>query len=77
MQSITLEQTKKKIDNFNNQTLYNFIKRRECQHEPSNILKYAYDVVKERLAKEHAMVWRGKRPRQEPLQDIIDRGNEF
>ena len=77
MQSITLEQTKKKIDNLTNKNLYNFIKLRECQREPSNILKYAYDVVKERLAKEHATVWSGKRPRQEPLQDIIDRGNEF
>ena len=77
MQSITLEQTKKKIDNFNNQRLYNFIKQRECQEKASDLLNYAYDVAKERLAKEHAMLWSGKRPRQEPLQDIIDRGNEF
>lgn len=77
MQSITLEQTKKKIDNFNNQRLYNFIKQRECQEKASDLLNYAYDVANDRIMKEHAMLWSGKKSRQEPLQDIIDRGNEF
>ena len=77
MESIMLEQAKKKIDNFNNKHLYNFIKQRERQKKASDLLNYAYDVANDRLMKEHAMLWNGQRPRQEPLQDIIDRGNEF
>lgn len=76
MQSITLEQAKKNIDKFKNEHLYNFIKQRECQDEPSELLKYAYDVAKQRLAKEHAMLWNGQRFKDEPLQDIIDRDNK-
>ena len=75
MQSITLEQAKRNIDKFKNEHLYNFIKQRECQDEPSELLKYAYDVAKQRLAKEHAMIWNGQRFKDEPLQDIIDRDN--
>lgn len=77
MESITLKQAKKKIDNFNNQRLYNFIKQRECQEKASDLLKHAYNVANDRLMKEHVILWSGKRPRQEPLQYIIDRGNEF
>lgn len=73
MQSITLEEAKKRIDKFNNQHLYNFIKQRQCQEEPSDILKYAYDVANDRLAKELAMLWKGARFKDEPLQRIIDR----
>jgi len=73
MQSITLEQAKRNIDKFTNEHLYNFIKQRQCQDEPSDLLKYAYDVANHRLAKEHAMLWSGKRFKDEPLQDIIDR----
>ena len=73
MDSITLEQAKKRVDNFNNQHLYNFIKQRQCQDEPSELLKHAYDVANDRLAKECAMLWSGKRFKDEPLQRIIDR----
>lgn len=76
MQSITLEQAKRNIDKFKNEHLYNFIKQRECQDEPSDLLKYAYDVANHRLAKEHAMLWNGQRFKDEPLQDIIDRDNK-
>lgn len=75
MESITLEQAKRNIDKFTNQHLFNFIKQRQCQDEPSDLLKYAYDVANDRLAKECAMLWSGKRFKDEPLQDIIDRDN--
>jgi len=73
MQSIMLNEAKKRINNFNNQHLYNFIKQRQCQDEPSELLKHAYDVANDRLAKELAMLWSGKRFKDEPLQNIIDR----
>jgi len=73
MKSITLEQAKRNIDKFNNQHLYNFIKQRESQEKPSELLKYAIDVANDRLAKELAMIWSGKRFKDEPLQRIIDR----
>ena len=76
MQSITTEQAKRNIDKFKNEHLYNFIKQRECQDEPSELTKYAYEVAKQRLAKEHAMLWNGQRFKDEPLQDIIDRDNK-
>ena len=75
MESITLEEAKRNIDRFTNQHLFNFIKQRECQDEPSELTKYAYLVAKDRLAKECAMLWSGKRFKDEPLQDIIDRDN--
>ena len=77
MESITLEQAQKNIDKFNNQHLYNFIKQRQCQDEPSNLLKYAIDVANDRLAKECAMLWSGKRFKDEPLQNIIDRDQKI
>lgn len=73
MQSITLKEAKKRIDKFSNQHLYNFIKQRESQAEPSDLLKYAYDVANDRLMREHAMLWKGARFKDEPLQRIIDR----
>ena len=73
MQSIMLNEAKKRINKFNNQHLYNFIKQRQCQDEPSNLLKYAIDVANDRLAKECAMLWSGKRFKDEPLQRIIDK----
>ena len=73
MESITLEQAKKNINNFNNQSLYNFIKQRQCQDEPSDLLKYAIYIANDRLAKECAMLWSGKKFKDEPLQRIIDR----
>jgi len=71
-----LEQAKINIDKFNNQHLYNFIKQRESQNKPSELLKYAYDVANDRLAKECAMLWSGKKFKDEPLQNIIDRENK-
>ena len=76
MQSITVEQAKRNIDKFTNEHLYNFIKQRQCQSEPSELLKYAYDVANDRLAKEHAMLWNGQRFKDKPLQDIIDKDNK-
>jgi len=73
MESITLEQAQRNIDKFNNQHLYNFIKQRESQDKTSELLKYAIDVANDRLAKELAMIWSGKRFKDEPLQRIIDR----
>ena len=73
MKTITLEQAKRNIDKFNNQHLYNFIKKRESQDKPSELLKYAIDVANDRLAKELAMIWNGKIFKDEPLQRIIDR----
>lgn len=73
MKSITLEQAKKNINNFNNQSLYNFIKQRQCQDEPSDLLKHAIYIANDRLAKECAMLWGGKKFKDEPLQRIIDR----
>ena len=73
MESIMLNEAKKRINNFNNQHLYNFIKQRKCQDESSELLKHAYDVANDRLAKELAMLWSGKRFKDEPLQNIIDR----
>ena len=73
MESIMLNEAKKRINKFNNQHLYNFIKQRQCQDEPSNLLKYAIDVANDRLAKECAMLWSGKRFKDEPLQRIIDK----
>ena len=77
MESITLEQAKKRIDSFNNQHLHNFIAQRKTQDEPSQILRHAYKVANDRLAKEHAMLWSGKRFKDEPLQNIIDRENKL
>ena len=76
MESITLEQAKKRVNNFNNQHLYNFIKQRQCQDDQSELLKHAYDVANDRLMKEHAMLWNGQRFKDEPLQRIIDRDRE-
>jgi hypothetical protein len=73
MESITLEQAKKKIDKFRNEHLYNFIAQRQCQETPSAIAKYAMDVANDRLAKELAMLWSGRKFKDEPLQQIIDR----
>ena len=73
MESITLEQAQKNINNFNNQHLCNFIKQRKSQDKPSKLLRYAYKVANDRLAKEHAMLWSGKKFKDEPLQNIIDR----
>ena len=72
MESITLEQAKERISKFSNQHLYNFIKQRQCQDEPSKILEHAYKVANDRLAKECAMLWSGKKFKDEPLQRIID-----
>ena len=77
MESITLKQAKDRISKFNNQHLHNFIAQRKTQDEPSKILKHAYEVANYRLAKEHAMLWSGKRFKDEPLQDIIDRENKI
>ena len=62
MYSMTLEEAKKRVDGFNNQHLFNFIKQRQCQSEPSELLNYAYEVANNRLMKEHSI-----------LQSIIDR----
>jgi len=77
MESITLEQAKKRVDNFNNQHLHNFIVQRKSQDEPSKLLRHAYKVANDRLAREHAMLWSGKRFKDEPLQNIIDRENKL
>jgi hypothetical protein len=76
MTTIEIKEAKKRIENFNNQHLYNFIKQRQCQDEPSELLKHAYDVANDRLAKELAMIWSGKRFKDEPLQRIIDRDQQ-
>jgi hypothetical protein len=73
MESITLEQAKKKIDNFRNEHLYNFIMQSQSQKTPSEIAKYARAVANDRLAKELAMIWSCKKFKDEPLQQIIDR----
>ena len=73
MESITLEQAQRNIDKFNNEHLYKFIKQRQCQDEPSNLVKYAIDVSNDSPAKECQMTWIGKRFKDEPLQNIIDR----
>lgn len=73
MKSITLEQAKININKFNNQRLYNFIKQRQSQAEPSKLLQYAFEVANNRLMHEHSILWSGKRFKDEPLQNIIDR----
>ena len=73
MESLTLEQAKLKVNKFNNEHLYNFIKQRESQRKPSELLKYAIEIANDRLMKEHAMLWSGKKFKDEPLQNIIDR----
>jgi len=77
MESITLKQAKERINKFNNQHLYNFIMQRKTQDEPSKILRHAYEVANDRLAKECAMLWSGKKFKDEPLQRIIDRENKI
>ena len=72
--SITLEEAKKHIDKMNNETLYNFIDQR--RGVDSLMLEYANEVATRRLAKEHAMLWKGQKFKDEPLQDIIDRKNK-
>lgn len=76
MISLTLEQAKKRVDQFNNQTLFNFIQQRQCQSEPSELLDYAYEVANNRLMKEHSMLWSGKKFKDEPLQNIIDKAQK-
>lgn len=73
MESITLEQAKDRISKFSNQHLFNFIMERQGQDEPSKILQHAYKVANDRLAKECAMLWSGKKFKDEPLQRIIDK----
>ena len=72
--SITLEEAKKHIDKMNNESLYNFIDQR--RGVDSLMLEYANEVATRRLAKEHAMIWKSQRFKDEPLQDIIDRKNK-
>ena len=69
--SITLEEAKKHIDKMNNESLYNFIEQRRGSE--SLLLEYANEVAVNRIAKEHAMIWKGQKFKDEPLQDIIDR----
>tara|TARA_R100001440_G_scaffold21276_1_gene35142 strand:+ start:356 stop:634 length:279 start_codon:yes stop_codon:yes gene_type:complete len=69
--SITLEDAKKHIDKMNNESLYNFIDQRRGGE--SLLLEYANEVAVNRIAKEHAMIWKGQKFKDEPLQDIIDR----
>jgi|13_taG_2_1085334.scaffolds.fasta_scaffold61784_2 hypothetical protein len=77
MESITLKQAKERISKFNNQHLFNFIMQRQSQDEPSKILKHAIEVARDRLTKEHVMLWSGKKFKDEPLQDIIDKGKWY
>tara|TARA_Y100001937_G_C7027176_1_gene288326 strand:- start:350 stop:628 length:279 start_codon:yes stop_codon:yes gene_type:complete len=69
--SITLEKAKKHINKMNNESLYNFIDQR--RDSESLLLEHARQVANDRLAKELAMIWKGQKLKDEPLQDIIDR----
>jgi len=71
--SITLKEAQKHIDKMNNESLYNFIDQRRGSE--SLLLEYANEVAGNRLMKEHAMLWKGQKFKDEPLQDIIDRKN--
>ena len=53
MQSISLEEAQKRLQNFNNRTLINFIAQRQCQKNPSDLLKFAYELANERRSKDH------------------------
>ncbi len=72
MQSISLEEAQKKLQNFNNRTLINFIAQRQCQKNPSDLLKFAYELANERRSKELAMIWKGKKLKDEPIERIIE-----
>ena len=69
--SISLEEAKKHIDKFTNEHLYNFLAQRVGNK--SEMAEYARQVANDRLAKELAMIWKGQKLKDEPLQDIIDR----
>ena len=69
--SITLKEAQKHIDKFSNEHLYNFLAQRVGNK--SEMAEYAWQVANDRLMKEHAMLWKGQKFKDEPLQDIIDR----
>ena len=69
--SISLEEAKKHIDKFTNEHLYNFLAQRVGNK--SEMAEYARQVANDRLAKELAMIWKGQKLKDEPLQVIIDR----
>ena len=69
------QEAKNKLIQSNNRSLINFIRQRQCQSEPSELLKIAYQEVQKRQAQEFKALFSGKSLRDEPIQDIIDEIN--
>lgn len=72
MMSIQIEEAQKMLQKFNNRTLINFIAQRQSQKEPSELLKFAYSLANDRRAKELAMMWKGQKLKDEPIERIIE-----
>lgn len=70
-----LKEAKNKLTRSNNRSLINFIQQRQCQSEPSELLKIAYQEVQKRQAQEFKALFAGQALRDEPIQDIIDQIN--
>jgi len=70
-----LKEAENKLIQSNNRSLINFIQQRQCQSEPSELLKSAYQEVQKRQAREFKALFSGKALRDEPIQDIIDQIN--
>ena len=70
-----LKEAENKLIQSNNRSLINFIQQRQCQSEPSELLKIAYQEVQKRQALEFKALFSGQTLRDEPIQDIIDQIN--
>jgi len=70
-----LKEAENKLIQSNNRSLINFIQQRQCQSEPSELLKIAYQEVQKRQAREFKALFSGQALRDEPIQDIIDQIN--
>tara|TARA_B110000444_G_scaffold223328_1_gene225863 strand:+ start:290 stop:526 length:237 start_codon:yes stop_codon:yes gene_type:complete len=67
-----LQEAKNKLTRFNNRSLINFIQQRQCQSEPSELLKIAYQEVQKRQAQEFKALFSGQPSKDEPIQNIIN-----
>lgn len=70
--SMLLQEAKNKLTRFNNRSLINFIQQRQCQSEPSELLKIAYQEVQKRQAQEFKALFSGQPSKDEPIQNIIN-----
>tara|TARA_R100000084_G_scaffold104733_1_gene61594 strand:- start:1165 stop:1398 length:234 start_codon:yes stop_codon:yes gene_type:complete len=57
--SMLLQEAKNKLIQSSNRSLINFIQQRECQSEPSELLKIAYQEVQKRQAQEFKALFSG------------------